>query len=89
MRWSAENPAEAWGISAPLWRHRLQRHAPPQGLFVPRSLSEKASVEQPIVAVGSMKSDNNTSLLLRLLSDRHAESDDERSPWETVSALDP
>jgi hypothetical protein len=43
----------------------------------PRRLSEKASVEQPIVAVGSMKGDNRASLLLRLSSNRHVESNDE------------
>jgi formylglycine-generating enzyme required for sulfatase activity len=52
-----------------------------------RRLSEKTSVEHPIVAVGKMKGDNNVSLLLSLLSNRHWETDDECAPKETVPAL--
>jgi hypothetical protein len=53
----------------------------------PRRLSEKDPVSQSIVAVSRVKSDNDSSLLLSLLSRRHAEATDERALPENVSTL--
>jgi hypothetical protein len=55
--------------------------------FLARSLSEKEPVYQSIVAVSRVKGDNDSSLLLSLLSRRHAETTDERALQENVSAL--
>jgi hypothetical protein len=53
----------------------------------PRRLSEKDPVYESIVAVGQMKGDNDSSQLSSLLSRRHAEIDNGRSPEENVSAM--
>ena len=66
----------------------MKRHSEIEILFdQPRSLSEKEPVYQSIVAVSRVKGDNDSSLLLSLLSRRHAETTDERALQENVSAL--
>src|SRR5882724_11322636 len=58
----------------------------PSSIFA-RRLSEKESVYQSIVAVGQTKGDNAFSLLSNLVSRSHAETSDERTLQENVSAL--